>query len=356
MLLDSLRRESSIYLLERRGGACGGAMGVNGSEKRRRDLRRKGSDNKRNTKVALLRFHSLPSKPAEGTVPSIKWPYLIAKAREGGLDVIQTYVFWNEHEPFQGQASLMHTYIYFTGFYMLLYCDLYRYTDCGILSVQVSRKTQPGEVHQTSSRSRPVCEPQNRSFHRVRVEIWVRIVFRSDNEGFKAGACLQTHTISSSINLAIPFCLIICYNKSISILPGCKKTAVNTAKVSYTGTKCYLTGQVSAGYGERTAEPVQYLNRSQQWEASAEESNIISIASFVAKGLLEQMSTTKDVTDYLWCTTSLCGLCLKCSYNQQSQQDGQITLHVDSLARVLHVFVNGELLGKLNLQLEHLLH
>ncbi|RWW01845.1 hypothetical protein GW17_00035094 [Ensete ventricosum] len=121
-------------------------------------------------------------------------------------------------------------------------------------------------------------------------------------------------------------------------------------------TKCYLPGQVSAGYGERTAEPVQYLNRSQQWEASTEESNIISNASFVAKGLLEQMSTTKDVTDYLWCTTSLCGLCLKCSYNQQSQQDGQITLHVDSLARVLHVFVNGELLGKLNLQLEHLLH
>ncbi|RWW01841.1 hypothetical protein GW17_00035092 [Ensete ventricosum] len=35
--------------------------------------------------------------------PPKKWPYLIAKAKEGGLDVIQTYVFWNEHEPFQGQ-------------------------------------------------------------------------------------------------------------------------------------------------------------------------------------------------------------------------------------------------------------
>nr|XP_018676451.1 PREDICTED: beta-galactosidase 7 isoform X1 [Musa acuminata subsp. malaccensis] len=110
--------------------------------------------------------------------------------------------------------------------------------------------------------------------------------------------------------------------KSISILPDCKKTVFNTAKVS-------------ARYGERTAEPVQYLNRSQQWEASAEESNIAGKASLVAKGLLEQMSTTKDVTDYLWYTTS---------YNH-SQQDGQITLHVDSLAHVLHVFVNDELLG-----------
>ncbi|KAJ9166686.1 hypothetical protein P3X46_021396 [Hevea brasiliensis] len=31
------------------------------------------------------------------------WPALISKAKEGGLDVIQTYVFWNLHEPVQGQ-------------------------------------------------------------------------------------------------------------------------------------------------------------------------------------------------------------------------------------------------------------
>ncbi|KAL2899535.1 Beta-galactosidase [Bienertia sinuspersici] len=31
------------------------------------------------------------------------WPDLIQKAKEGGLDVIQTYVFWNGHEPQQGK-------------------------------------------------------------------------------------------------------------------------------------------------------------------------------------------------------------------------------------------------------------
>ncbi|KAF2318145.1 hypothetical protein GH714_001112 [Hevea brasiliensis] len=31
------------------------------------------------------------------------WPGLIQKAKEGGLDMIQTYVFWNGHEPTQGQ-------------------------------------------------------------------------------------------------------------------------------------------------------------------------------------------------------------------------------------------------------------
>ncbi|MCL7022093.1 hypothetical protein MKW94_014966, partial [Papaver nudicaule] len=31
------------------------------------------------------------------------WPDLIQKAKDGGLDVIQTYVFWNGHEPSLGQ-------------------------------------------------------------------------------------------------------------------------------------------------------------------------------------------------------------------------------------------------------------
>ncbi|RWV82921.1 hypothetical protein GW17_00055537 [Ensete ventricosum] len=32
------------------------------------------------------------------------WPDLIQKAKDGGLDVIQTYVFWNGHEPSPGQV------------------------------------------------------------------------------------------------------------------------------------------------------------------------------------------------------------------------------------------------------------
>uniref|UniRef100_A0A0E0FBN8 beta-galactosidase n=1 Tax=Oryza meridionalis TaxID=40149 RepID=A0A0E0FBN8_9ORYZ len=31
------------------------------------------------------------------------WPSLIAKCKEGGADVIETYVFWNGHEPAKGQ-------------------------------------------------------------------------------------------------------------------------------------------------------------------------------------------------------------------------------------------------------------
>nr|XP_029122288.1 beta-galactosidase 15 isoform X2 [Elaeis guineensis] len=33
------------------------------------------------------------------------WPGLIAKSKEGGADVVQTYVFWNGHEPTRGQYN-----------------------------------------------------------------------------------------------------------------------------------------------------------------------------------------------------------------------------------------------------------
>jgi beta-galactosidase GanA len=32
------------------------------------------------------------------------WPDLIKKAKEGGLDAIETYAFWNGHEPRRRQV------------------------------------------------------------------------------------------------------------------------------------------------------------------------------------------------------------------------------------------------------------
>ncbi|KAL6201128.1 hypothetical protein ACLB2K_024843 [Fragaria x ananassa] len=37
------------------------------------------------------------------------WPEIINKAKEGGLDVIETYVFWNYHEPVKGQLTKLET-------------------------------------------------------------------------------------------------------------------------------------------------------------------------------------------------------------------------------------------------------
>lgn len=34
------------------------------------------------------------------------WPGLVQLAKDGGADVIETYVFWNGHEPFPGKVRL----------------------------------------------------------------------------------------------------------------------------------------------------------------------------------------------------------------------------------------------------------
>lgn len=34
------------------------------------------------------------------------WPSIIKRAKQGGLNTIQTYVFWNVHEPQQGKVII----------------------------------------------------------------------------------------------------------------------------------------------------------------------------------------------------------------------------------------------------------
>ncbi|CAA7400344.1 unnamed protein product [Spirodela intermedia] len=45
------------------------------------------------------------------SVPAM-WPGLVAAAKEGGADVIESYVFWNGHEPSPGKASIILFYYF----------------------------------------------------------------------------------------------------------------------------------------------------------------------------------------------------------------------------------------------------
>ncbi|CAN6355088.1 unnamed protein product [Urochloa humidicola] len=91
------------------------------------------------------------------------WPKLIAKAKEGGLDVIQTYVFWNVHEPIQGQYN-------FEGRY-----DLVRFI----------KEIQAQGLY-VSLRIGPFIEAE---WKYGGFPFWLHdvpnIIFRSDNEPFK---------------------------------------------------------------------------------------------------------------------------------------------------------------------------
>ncbi|OMO66280.1 hypothetical protein COLO4_30655 [Corchorus olitorius] len=92
---------------------------------------------------------------------------------------------------------------------------------------------------------------------------------------------------------------------SISILPDCKNTVYNTARA----------------YNEETASDVD--------------------SSFTMVGLLEQINTTRDASDYLWYTTDV-----KIDPREGFLRNGKSpVLTVLSAGHALHVFVNGQLSG-----------
>lgn len=47
------------------------------------------------------------------------WEGLIQKAKDGGIDVIETYVFWNLHEPSPGKVTSCYL------FYFLHFCSYF---------------------------------------------------------------------------------------------------------------------------------------------------------------------------------------------------------------------------------------
>ncbi|XP_062147988.1 beta-galactosidase-like isoform X3 [Alnus glutinosa] len=91
------------------------------------------------------------------------WPEIIQRAKYGGLDVIQTYVFWNGHEPSRGQYN-------FQGRY-----DLVRF---------IKLVHQAG-LYVTLRIGPYVCAEWNLGGFPVWLKYVPGIAFRTDNEPFK---------------------------------------------------------------------------------------------------------------------------------------------------------------------------
>ncbi|XP_070056011.1 beta-galactosidase 16 isoform X2 [Nicotiana tomentosiformis] len=107
--------------------------------------------------------------------------------------------------------------------------------------------------------------------------------------------------------------------QSISILPDCKTVSFNTAKVS-------------RPFNTRTAIPAVKFDSAEKWEQFQEVIPQLDATSMRSDILLEHMNTAKDVSDYLWYTSSI---------QQDSPDQQSVTLSVKSLGHVLHAFVNG---------------
>ncbi|KAG8491483.1 hypothetical protein CXB51_014688 [Gossypium anomalum] len=103
------------------------------------------------------------------------WPDLIAKAKEGGLDVIQTYVFWNGHEPSRGNY-------YFADRY-----DLVRFI----------KLVQQAGLYVHLRIGPYICAEWNFGGFPVWLKYVPGIAFRTDNEPFKAAMQKFTEKIVS---------------------------------------------------------------------------------------------------------------------------------------------------------------
>lgn len=55
------------------------------------------------------------------------WPELIKKSKNGGLNTIETYIFWNAHEPSRGQVYLYLSLTNLFTFYNSLIKYMYIY-------------------------------------------------------------------------------------------------------------------------------------------------------------------------------------------------------------------------------------
>ncbi|KAK7325120.1 hypothetical protein VNO77_29211 [Canavalia gladiata] len=122
---------------------------------------------------------------------------------------------------------------------------------------------------------------------------------------------------------------------SISILPDCKNTVYNTARV----------GSQSAQM-KMTRVPI---HGGLSWQAFNEETSSTDDSSFTMTGLLEQLNTTRDLSDYLWYSTDVV-----IDSNEGFLRNGKDpVLTVLSAGHALHVFVNGQLSGTVYGSLEY---
>ncbi|XWS73713.1 hypothetical protein CRYUN_Cryun02cG0152000 [Craigia yunnanensis] len=122
---------------------------------------------------------------------------------------------------------------------------------------------------------------------------------------------------------------------SVSILPDCKNVVLNTAKInSMTVILSFMHESLNIN-----ADSTEAIGSGWSW--INEPVGISKADAFNKLGLLEQINTTADKSDYLWYSLST-----DIKGDEPFLQDGlQTVLHVESLGHALHAFINGKLAG-----------
>lgn len=126
---------------------------------------------------------------------------------------------------------------------------------------------------------------------------------------------------------------------SVSILPDCKNVVFNTAQINSQAT--HLEEKYLKVENQDSDQTLDSSKVQSGWSYINEPVGISKSDAFTKTGLMEQINTTADVSDYLWYSTSI-----KVNGNEQFLFNGtESNLHIESLGHILHAFVNGQLAG-----------
>ncbi|XP_020269243.1 beta-galactosidase 8-like isoform X2 [Asparagus officinalis] len=119
---------------------------------------------------------------------------------------------------------------------------------------------------------------------------------------------------------------------SVSILPDCRSVIFNTAKV--------VSQTTPAASWHKHKVSIKHYLASSAWQWYKEQVGTSTMNSFTRQGLLEQINTTRDRSDYLWYTMSM-----NLDEELSQSETREVLFHIQSLGHAALLFVNKELAG-----------
>ncbi|KAL0341895.1 UNVERIFIED_CONTAM: Beta-galactosidase [Sesamum calycinum] len=325
------------------------------------------------------------------------WPDLIQKAKEGGIDVIQTYVFWNGHEPEPGKIENEYGPMEYelgepgraytewaakmavdlgTGVPWIMckqddapdpiintcngfYCDYFlpiRLINprCGLkhglavpyrpvedLAFSVAKFIQKG-----GSYINYYMYHGGTNFGRTAGGPFIATSYDYDAPLDEYGLLRQPkwgHL--KDLHRAIKLCEPALVSADPTVTPLGNNQEAHVFKSKSGACAAFLANYDQHSFAKIGAQSAQMkmtpVSKGFSWESYNEETASRDDNSFTMVGLVEQINTTRDNTDYLWYTTDV-----NIDPSEGFMRGGKWpVLTVLSAGHALHVFINGQLSG-----------
>lgn len=133
---------------------------------------------------------------------------------------------------------------------------------------------------------------------------------------------------------------------SVSILPDCRNTVFNTAKVAaqtHIKTVEFVLPLSNSSLLPQFIVQNEDSPQSTSWLIAKEPITLWSEENFTVKGILEHLNVTKDESDYLWYFTRIYVSDDDIAFWEKNKVSPAVS--IDSMRDVLRVFINGQLTG-----------